>query len=836
MKISEKYDAYLKSTDTENVLFIIESLTRDNISDPEKWFEGLSHFEFILHHFDLTDVNYLKRAIELFELLTYDGADFKASVYLEEEDYAFFIRKVSELSERFGVYYPEAYIENGIQHVVCRRGYRDAEKTNEQFSKAKIAGLEIAGAITNYYNYIGLLKDTDKETAKKNLEQLAAQGNHWGLIYSCYLKIWTDEWETILDDAAPLQNHPDDKIRKHYLQIAQGYYRRAQNTEKQREILEETIEKYNSSYARFILADIKIAEAGPDASISEELQELQNAFEYGIIDAAVSLALHLLPKHQEPSKEEFSASLKWFEYAWKYGSDYAGYRLAYLYLYNPLLENIPTGLSLMEEAAKGSSIDAKIELAELYLEGKVTEPNEIKALQLFTEMHEDGIAYASYRLGNFAEYGVNAQATEFDLNKAFEYYKIAADKNLPQALYQVGRYLKYGYNEIAPDVEASLPYLQKAAEYDNAQALTEMGLIEETKETPDYAKAFEYFDKAAAIGYPYANYLKGLYLENDYHQSGERDEQTAFECYNYAAQYNDVNALYETGRCYKYGIGIDENPDMAIHYLQQAADANHAKALTELALCYESGYGVAEDRQKAVDLMTQAAEMGYFYAEYVVGRYYLHGFVEQDSQKGLQWLNKVAETGYPYALLELGDYYFYDYDRLDTYDKAFPYYEQAAQQNVLTEGYGMCFEFGIGTEENLSRAYTEYLKAAEYGNVAAKFRLGRAYYFGIGTEKDEATAFRWFNEAAQQGNIYAQYYAGIQLLEGQGTVPNPQQAVSYFTDASEAGYADAQYSLANCYLMGEGVDENEAQAVYWFEKAAENGHEEAIKLTKKKRR
>ncbi|MBO9594795.1 MAG: sel1 repeat family protein [Niabella sp.] len=808
----------------------ISSLNTTTIRNKDTWFRALALLE--------------QRAAAgapgaeldlLFDLLFKSGADHTISVYFADDVYAWFFEKMTGVLTCVGTVYPEALLEKAMALVLARRGYKNHEAAARAFQQAMASGVAAAGPVYYYYQYVGLLPGADKTAALEQLKTLAAAGNPWAVVYEAYYQVWYGSGFEPGPALEQLLHHSDKKLQRHYYDILQGYYSKKGDREKQTELLKAAISKFDAAYPRYVLAEI----SWPDAQTAEEktalLKELEKAYEDGSMDAATSLGLKLLPQ-QPQAAQDYEPALFWLKKSWEYDNAYAAYRLAYLYLYNEWVTDIPAGLQLLKAAKEAGNVDAAIEWAEVHIEGRVTETDKKITFETFEELHAKQVPYATYRLGNFYEYGDPDLDIEADLTRAFGYYKEAAGQHLPIAEYNVGRFLKYGFDNNAPDVAASIPYFTKAAEAGNAQACTELGLIAEAAEQPDYARAFEHFSKAAELGYPYANYIKGLYLEYDYHQSGTQDPAAAVQCYAYAAGYNEMNATYELGRCYKFGTGIAQDPDKAIEYLKKAAEANNPKALTELALSYERAEGVAEDRDKALEYMERAASLQYVYAQYATGRYYLHGYVQADSAKGLEWLEKAAASEYPYALLELGDYYMFDYDRVEQYEKALGYYLRAKDQQVYSDGLGLCYEYGIGTETAPVAAFNEYTLAAEYGNSNAKYRLGRCYYEGFGTEKNLEAAFRWFGESAHEGNDHAKVYLGRQYLKGEGIPRQPEKAVTLFTEAAENDSANAQYELANCYLMGEGVDEDEQKALYWFEQAAENGHEGAKKLTGRRRK
>ena len=64
------------------------------------------------------------------------------------------------------------------------------------------------------------------------------------------------------------------------------------------------------------------------------------------------------------------------------------------------------------------------------------------------------------------------------------------------------------------------------------------------------------------------------------------------------------------------------------------------------------------DREKAFRLYLQSANMGYFAAQYQVGRMYYNGDgIQRNQEEGLRWLKKSAEQGGISARIKLGHIY-----------------------------------------------------------------------------------------------------------------------------------------------------------------------------------
>ena len=58
------------------------------------------------------------------------------------------------------------------------------------------------------------------------------------------------------------------------------------------------------------------------------------------------------------------------------------------------------------------------------------------------------------------------------------------------------------------------------------------------------------------------------------------------------------------------------------------------------------------------------------------------------------------------------------------------------KQNVIIEGLGICYEMGIGVEDNETEAFKYYTLAAGSGNVMSMYRTGLCYYNGVGVKQE----------------------------------------------------------------------------------------------------
>ncbi len=139
------------------------------------------------------------------------------------------------------------------------------------------------------------------------------------------------------------------------------------------------------------------------------------------------------------------------------------------------------------------------------------------------------------------------------------------------------------------------------------------------------------------------------------------------------------------------------------------------------------------------------------------------------------------------------------------------------------------FEDGVTAESRGEQqaAISAYREAAQGGEAAAEFALGRIYRAGTGAPQDYPGALAWFQKAAAQGNPGAEYELGLMYDNGEGTKRDASAAAGWFLKSATQGYAPAQISLAGMLERGAGVAKDFPQAIRWVTPEAEHGNVDA---------
>ncbi|MCR5575564.1 MAG: protein kinase [Oscillospiraceae bacterium] len=300
----------------------------------------------------------------------------------------------------------------------------------------------------------------------------------------------------------------------------------------------------------------------------------------------------------------------------------------------------------------------------------------------------------------------------------------------------------------------SSPSTGGAKEAENAAALFQEGekYYYGLGVAQDYAKALEWYTKAADAGNADAMNNIGFLYENGY--GVEQDYAKALEWYRKAADAGSVGAMTNIGFLYERGYGIEQNYAKAMEWYTRAANIGDTLAITNIGFLYERGYGIEQNYAKAMEWYTRAADAGNALAMSNIGFLYLNGYgVEQDYAIALEWFTKAADAGNADAMNNIGFQYCNGYGVEQDYAKALEWYTKAADAGNADamNNIGFLYLNGYDVEQDYAIALEWYTKAADAGNTLAMNNIGWLYEHGYGVEKDQAKAEEWYARAREAG-------------------------------------------------------------------------------------
>ena len=293
---------------------------------------------------------------------------------------------------------------------------------------------------------------------------------------------------------------------------------------------------------------------------------------------------------------------------------------------------------------------------------------------------------------------------------------------------------------------------------------------------------------------------------------------------------------YRIGKMYLAGLGTEQDYETAALWLERAAEKSHKCAQYTLAGLYAKGQGVEKDLKHAFELYHASAIQGNPYASYEMAKMFRDGTgtkksavqAEEHFQDAFSGFQVLEEQSHDDKLqYRLGQMLYQGIGTERDEEEAVRYWQQAAKLGNVNAQYALGkFWLDTGTGD-VQQAAAWLEKAANEGNTSAQYVLAKLYLEGCLGEKDVEKAGKLFQKAAEQGNGFAAYRLGRLYLEGEEIPKDMVAAVRWLTEAAEQELPSAQYTLGCLYLKGEEIPKDMGKAVAWLRKAALQGNEYA---------
>lgn len=168
----------------------------------------------------------------------------------------------------------------------------------------------------------------------------------------------------------------------------------------------------------------------------------------------------------------------------------------------------------------------------------------------------------------------------------------------------------------------------------------------------DFAEAEKHLTRAAELGCAFSwRLIAGIRFK-------QGDMKGAFEFAKRGVDGGDTEALITVSQCYRHGLGVAVDYDLAFRYGQKAAAAGWPEGLRILADYYHEGIGVDQNLEKAYENYVKGAKYGDVISRYWVAQSKLHGEgTKQDKEGGAQEMVRLATAGYPGAEFTVGQAY-----------------------------------------------------------------------------------------------------------------------------------------------------------------------------------
>lgn len=331
--------------------------------------------------------------------------------------------------------------------------------------------------------------------------------------------------------------------------------------------------------------------------------------------------------------------------------------LGYCYLVGDgVRQDISKAKDWLWKAAIRDCAPAQNMLANIYYE---YDQDYEQAAEWYKKAANKGIPASQYMLANLLFDGLGIEQNK---EQAFSWYKNAGEQNLPEAQFSLGICYEYGYG-VNADIDKAIIWYRKAAEQNISEAQNALGLCYMNKIEPkDYKQAAKWFHSAAQNGF--------------------------------------VSAQSNLGVLYSRGLGVEQDNQKAIYWLQKAANQNYFIAKYELGLCYYK----LNDYSNALNLLLDVfynskgtANLKQYASQLIGIMYYKGEGVTHDKIEAFFFLNCGVGTG---VALVGGDY-------------------SGQALNLLSK----CYRFGYGTEKDIEKSDHLLQLAAHNGNSNAEMIL-----------------------------------------------------------------------------------------------------------------
>ena len=288
---------------------------------------------------------------------------------------------------------------------------------------------------------------------------------------------------------------------------------------------------------------------------------------------------------------------------------------------------------------------------------------------------------------------------------------------------------------------------------------------------------------------------------------------------------NDKQSLFARGVCYKFGIGVQKNPQKAVELFTQASFLGSDEGKYALAICMMLGEGIDVNTKLAKTFLTSLVKKDFAPAVSFNGYRYANGIGIKKSLLASKALYQKAKTlGSERAIVELARIAGEQKDTSLAKEVIVPLRDLVSKKNIeASYVFGVLLLDGIGVHPDIFEANRLFALCQDY--PMAQFKLAMNYLEGKGVVADINKGVALLKKSANGGYAPAINNLAVCYQNGYGVEKNLARAVQFFKEAAQKDYATAQNNLAVCYLQR--LAGTLEEGVYWLEKAAENGETDA---------
>eukprot|EP01127_Copromyxa_protea_P014296 TRINITY_DN3959_c0_g1_i2.p1 TRINITY_DN3959_c0_g1~~TRINITY_DN3959_c0_g1_i2.p1 ORF type:complete len:664 (-),score=183.28 TRINITY_DN3959_c0_g1_i2:37-2028(-) len=255
------------------------------------------------------------------------------------------------------------------------------------------------------------------------------------------------------------------------------------------------------------------------------------------------------------------------------------------------------------------------------------------------------------------------------------------------------------------------------------------------------------------------------------------------------AEEGDPTASYFFGNMFFQGVGVQKNIEEAKKWYRVAVEHEHPEAAVKLAnILRDEG-----NETEAAELYVFAADRGDREGAKGAGFAYFFGRgVAQDYQVAEKYF-RIGKEKYFLGWLEMQRF-------------SDPKYRVTSEEN----------------KAYLNDACILMENLAIDGSAEAQKKIGDLYYDGINLEVDQEEAFKWYQKAAEQGNLSARFFVAEMTMCNSDDKAEKDACLEQIKDLASQGVPEAKQFVAFFSLQGTLVPKNILEAFRLYKELADD--------------
>lgn len=367
---------------------------------------------------------------------------------------------------------------------------------------------------------------------------------------------------------------------------------------------------------------------------------------------------------------------------------------------------------------------------------------------------------------------------------------------------------------------------------------------------PDYARALEFYTKAAELGHGFAMNNLGLMYERG--NGVAKDPLKARKLFEASAHARDHHGYLNMARLNFEGKLMPRNLEKGMDWLQEAMDNKVKGSFLDAANVYHGGFfGIEQSRVKALKLLEKAATQGDDDAAGRVANIYLYGdcagdaglysrirgndnCIPADPKKGIDLFTALARRDNRDALTSLGNVYWKSNVIAIDPTLAVSYWNRAAELGscLAMTSLAKAYEGSEGVTKDGSKVLELLEQAVDCNprDTASLYKLGKYYFDEKNPYRDCAKAERFFQRAVANGKREA--YTDLGFIYDKGCAPvleDKKKAFGYYLTGAKLNVPLCQNNTGAMLKHGWGVEKSLVKGYAWMQVAAGNGSGSAKK-------